>query len=283
MAARKLGLCAGGGDVPAAVAERAVSEGREVHVLAFDGVTDPELLAAYPHDFIQFDRPGQILSRLKAAGCQDICMVGGVARPDFKKLRPDLTGISLLPKVIAAARKGDDAILQVLVSFFEGHGFGVLGAHEIGEAQMVVAEGPLGKVQPQKQDQADIEKGIGIVKAIGALDIGQGAVLRQGHVIAVEAAEGTDAMLDRCAGLTGGDSIGRGGVLIKWPKPQQDHRVDMPTIGPKTVELAAAAGLNGIAVCADATLVIDRPAVQRLANDRGMFVLGVAAENGPQN
>lgn len=278
MAARKLGLCAGGGDVPSAVAERALGEGREVHILAFDGVTDPELLARFSHDIIQFDRPGHILSCLKKAQCEDICMVGGIARPDFKKLRPDFTGISLLPKVIAAARKGDDALLQLLVDFFEGHGFGVLGAHEIGEAQMVVPVGFVGKCRPDKLDDEDVGKGIGIVKAIGALDIGQGAVLRQGHVIAVEAAEGTDAMLERCAGLTGGESVGRGGVLIKWPKPQQDHRVDMPTIGPRTIELAAAAGLNGIAVCADATLIIEQPKVRQLADASGLFVIGVPAD-----
>lgn len=272
----RLGLIAGGGAVPGDVAEAAVAAGMEVFVLAFEGVTDPGLLARHPHDFIQFDRVGATLDALRRADCDSVCMVGKVARPDIARLRPDFVGIGLLPKIVAAARKGDDAILQVLVDFFQRKGFQVLGAHEIAGGVLVDQAGPLGRIAPNAEAEADIAKGIAVVEAIGALDIGQGAVVRQGLVLAVEAAEGTDLMLQRCVGL----GAGSGGVLVKLTKPGQDHRVDLPTIGVETVRGAAAAGLAGIAVEADAALIIDRAATIAAADAAGLFIQGVRRGEG---
>ena len=265
----RLGLIAGGGAVPGNVADAALAAGMDVHILAFEGVTEPELLERLPHSFIRFDKVGGTVEALRRNHCDSVCMVGKVARPDFSKLRPDMAGIGLLPKVIAAAAKGDDALLQVLVDFFEKKGFQVLGAHEI--AGDVLAEaGRLGRREPTGNDRSDIAKAVQVVDAIGALDIGQGAVVRDGLVLAVEAAEGTDRMLARC-----GDLDGTGGVLVKLTKPGQDHRVDLPTIGVATVEGASAAGLNGIAVEAGAAIIIDRAATIRLADEDGLFVIGL--------
>ncbi len=265
-----LGIIAGGGDVPGDVANAATSRGIGVHILAFEGFTEPDLLARYPHDFIQFDRVGDILSALKRGGCDSVCMVGKVARPDFSKLRPDLAGISLLPKVIAAARKGDDALLQVLVAYFQKKGFRVVGAHEIKD-DVLVGSGVLGSVTPDDAARRDIARAVEVVETLGALDIGQGAVVRDGLVLAVEAAEGTDRMLERCVDLV----KGTGGVLVKLTKPGQDHRVDMPTIGSETVRRARAAGLAGIAVEADAAMVVDRAATVAAADAAGLFIVGI--------
>ncbi len=267
---KRLGIIAGGGDVPGDVAAAAEARDIGVHVLAFDGFTEPELLARYPHDFIQFDRVGDILAALRRGGCDSVCMVGRVARPDFSKLRPDLAGISLLPKVIAAARKGDDALLQVLVGYFQKKGFRVVGAHEI-KGDVLVQEGPLGSVLPDEAAQQDIARAVVVVEALGGLDIGQGAVVRDGLVLAVEAAEGTDRMLERCVDLV----KGTGGVLVKLTKPGQDHRVDMPTIGRETVRRATAAGLSGIAVEAGAAMIVDRAATIADADRAGLFITGI--------
>ncbi len=271
----RLGLIAGGGDVPGNVADAAVEAGMDVHVLAFEGVTDADLLARFPHSFIRFDKVGGTVDALKKNRCDSVCMVGKVARPDFGKLRPDLAGISLLPKVIKAASQGDDALLQVLVDFFQKKGFRVLGAHEIA-GDVLVEAGVLGSCRPTLADDIDITKGIEVVDAIGGLDIGQGAVVQQGLVLAVEAAEGTDLMLERCVGLV----KGHGGVLVKLTKPGQDHRIDLPTIGVTTVEGAARAGLNGIAVEAGAALVIDRGSTIAAADRAGIFIVGVERPAG---
>ena len=270
---KRLGIIAGGGDVPGDVAAAAEARDIGVHVLAFDGFTEPELLARYPHDFIQFDRVGDILAALKRGGCDSVCMVGKVARPDFSRLRPDLAGISLLPKVIAAARKGDDALLQVLVGYFQKKGFRVVGAHEI-KGDVLVQAGPLGSVMPDDAARQDIARAVVVVEALGGLDIGQGAVVRDGLVLAVEAAEGTDRMLERCVDLVKGS----GGVLVKLTKPGQDHRVDMPTIGRETVRRAAAAGLSGIAVEAGAAMIVDRAATIADADRAGLFITGINRE-----
>lgn len=270
---KRLGIIAGGGAVPGDVAMAAEASGIGVHVLAFDGVTDPDLLARHPHDFIQFDRVGDILAALKRVGCDSVCMVGTVARPDFARLRPDMAGISLLPKVIAAARKGDDALLQVLVGYFQKKGFRVVGAHEI-KGDVLVPIGPLGAVKPDEAARHDIARAVTVVETLGALDIGQGAVVRDGHVLAVEAAEGTDRMLERCVGLV----KGTGGVLVKLTKPGQDHRVDMPTIGRETVRRCVAAGLSGIAVEAGAAMIVDRDGTVADADRAGLFITGISRD-----
>ncbi len=273
MRGNRLGLIAGGGDVPGDVADAALNAGMDVHVLAFEGVTEPDLLARLPHSFIRFDKVGRTVDILTREKCDTVCMVGKVARPDFGKLRPDLAGIGLLGKVIAAAARGDDALLQVLVDFFQKKGFRVVGAHEI--AGDVLAEaGVLTQAVPSERDNSDIQKAIYIIDTIGSLDIGQGAVLQDGLVLAVEAAEGTDRMLERCVGLV----KGTGGVLVKLTKPGQDHRVDMPTIGRETVRRAAAAGLSGIAVEAGAAMIVDRAATIADADRAGLFIAGINRE-----
>lgn len=270
MPSSRLGLIAGGGNVPADVAAAAEARGMTVHVLAFEGVTDPALLARYPHSFIRFDKVGGTLNALRAAGCDSVCMVGKVARPDFGKLRPDMAGIGLLPKVLAAARKGDDALLQVLVGFFQTRGMTVYGAHDIA-GEVLIGPGPMGRLKPDARAEADIAKAVTVVDRLGELDIGQGAVVRDGLVLAVEAAEGTDRMLERCVDLVAGS----GGVLVKLTKPGQDRRIDLPTIGVETVRRAHAAGLAGIATEADASMAVDRAATIRAADDLGLFITGV--------
>jgi DUF1009 family protein len=200
-----------------------------------------------------------------------------VARPDFTSLVPDLKGLMLLPKAIAAARKGDDALLRLLVGEFEKAGFAVEGAHEVME-DLSLRAGPLGAHAPSEADLADARKALEVARAIGRLDVGQAAVVAHGLVLAVEAQEGTDAMLARVAELPphlrGRPGAGVG-VLAKAPKPIQETRVDLPTIGLATLQGVARAGLAGIVGEAGRLLVLDREAVIALADELGVFVLGV--------
>jgi DUF1009 family protein len=204
-------------------------------------------------------------------------MAGAVARPDFAALKPDLRGLLALPGVISAARRGDDALLRHMVGVFEKEGFDVEGAHEV-MADLTLPAGPLGRLDATQAQRADIDRALEVVRAIGRLDVGQGAVVCDGLVLAVEAQEGTDAMLARVAGLPaairGGPDAPRG-VLAKAPKPGQEQRVDLPTIGLGTVQAAARAGLAGIAGEAGRLLVLDREQVIALADELGVFIVGV--------
>lgn len=181
---------------------------------------------------------------------------------------------------IAAAAKGDDALLRYLIAEFEHEGFRVEGAQDV-SGGLTLAAGPLGENLPGPEHEADIRRAVAVAKSIGELDIGQGAIVARGVVLAVEAQEGTDAMLRRCASLPAalkGTSDHRLGVLAKWPKPIQERRIDLPTIGVATVEGASAAGLAGIVGEAGATLVLDRPGVIAAANRLGLFIFGMEPE-----
>ncbi|MGE3142541.1 MAG: LpxI family protein [Hyphomonadaceae bacterium] len=275
--APKLAIIAGGGALPIVLAEACAEQNRPFFVARVAGFADPALDRYEGAAF----GPGEMGARnaaLKAAGCEQVVLAGVVARPDFSALRFDAHGQALLPKLIAAAGRGDDALLRVLVADFEEAGFQVLGAHEAAPA-LLIAAGALGAHAPDARAEADIAKAAAIAAALGPWDIGQGLVVCDGLVLAVEAQEGTDRMLERVAALprtVRGAPDARRGVLLKRPKPQQERRVDLPTIGVETLERAAAAGLAGIAVEAGGALVLAKDALAQRADALGLFVFGFA-------
>jgi DUF1009 family protein len=185
-------------------------------------------------------------------------------------LRPDWRAAKLFARIGYRAI-GDDGLLSAIVSELEKEGFRVIGPDQLLDGELVGA-GPLGAVLPGPQSEADIERGLSIACALGALDIGQAVIVQQGLVLGVEAIEGTDELIRRCGELR---REGPGGVLVKIEKPGQERRADRPTIGPRTVALAAEAGLAGVAVEADATIVLDQDEVIRAADRAGLFVVGV--------
>ncbi|MFE9083389.1 UDP-2,3-diacylglucosamine diphosphatase [Brevundimonas sp. NPDC003935] len=274
--APKLALIAGSGDLPIRIATRCEAEGRAVFIIRLAGFAD-EHLVRWPGVEFGMAEIGRILKAMKAEGCEAVCFAGYVNRPDFKTLKPDFKGATLLPGIVAAATKGDDALLRKILSVFEAEGYAVEGADDIlgGEA---LAAGALGAVTPTGEQLQDLKKALHVAEKSGELDIGQGAVVCDGLVLAVEAQEGTDEMLRRVAGLPA-DLRGAPGVLKgalgKAPKPIQDLRVDMPVIGPRTVELAAAAGLAGIGGFAGRLIIIDHEALVETADRLGLFVWGV--------
>lgn len=274
--AAKLGILAGSGDIPARLVAACRAAGREVFVVAFNGETDPGTVADCDHVWRDIAAVGGTVDALASAGCEEVVLIGPLRRPQFSALKPDWRGVKLLPRIIRAARAGDDALLTVVVRFLEEEGFRVVGADEI-LTDMAAPRGDLGAHAPSEEDRADIARGIEVGRALGAADVGQAVVVRAGLVLAVEAAEGTDAMLARCVGLR---QDGTGGVLVKLPKPGQERRVDLPTIGLSTVDRAVAAGLHGIAVEAGGALVVDRAAVIARADAAGLFVTGIAPGGG---
>ena len=270
-----LGLIAGLGDLPVAVAENAVATGEGVYVLRLKGFEEPRL-AAFPGAVIGLGEIGKLFALLKQAGCEDVLFAGIVKRPNFKDLKLDLRGAALLPKVLAEAGKGDDALLRLMVKEVEKQGFRVIGS-DAAHAALLAPSGLVGGPAPSEAAMSDIARGAHVVAALGDLDIGQGCVVCEGLVLAVEAQEGTDAMLDRCAALPEairGTPAARRGVLVKRPKPAQERRIDMPTVGVSTVEKVAAAGLAGLAVEAGGALMLGRAEMQESAERLGVFLYG---------
>ncbi|MBN8553367.1 MAG: UDP-2,3-diacylglucosamine diphosphatase LpxI [Caulobacterales bacterium] len=270
----RLGLIAGGGDLPIRIVEACRAQGRPVFVIRLKGYADDVLQSSEGVD-LALGEFGKCLDALKKANCAAVCLAGKVSRPDFSTFKVDLKGMTVLPGIITAAKQGDDALLRQVLKVFADAGFAVEGADDILGGDQTLPAGALGAVQPRMTDRADIEKALTVARAIGDLDVGQGAVVSSGLVLAVEAQEGTDSMLERVAGLPA-DLRGNApqGVLAKAPKPIQERRIDLPVIGVRTIELAHAAGLAGIAGPTGDLIVIDRPGVIAAADRLGLFVWG---------
>jgi UDP-2,3-diacylglucosamine hydrolase len=266
-----LGILAGSGRLPGQIAAAARAAGREVFLVGLEGFAEPAVLAPWPHEVIRILAAGRIIAALRAHGCRDLVLIGPVRRPSLFGLRPDAEGARFLARIGRAAFAGDDGLLAAVVKVFGEEGFRVLGAHEIlGEA--LGPAGLLSRAGPDALAMADIQRCVAVLNAMGKVDVGQGCVVQQGIVLAVEAAEGTDAMLTRCGALA---CPGPGGVLVKLVKPGQDRRTDLPTIGLDTIHAAGAAGLRGVAFEAGGTIVADRDAAISAADAAGLFLLGL--------
>lgn len=271
----KLGIIAGAGDLPVRLAEYCQAERRNYFVSRISGVTGAEL-ENHPGADVPLDKMGLRFDGLRAAGCDAVVLAGQVRRPDFATFAPDEQTIEMLPRILAAAGQGDDALLRALIVECEREGFTVLGAHEV-LAALLATPGAMGAHAPDERALKDIAAGAKIVAALGALDVGQAAVVCARLALAVEAQEGTDAMLARVAELPAhlrGSGDKRRGVLVKQTKPTQERRIDLPTIGAGTVERAAQAGLAGIALETGGALIVDKSNVIARADALGLFVYG---------
>lgn len=266
-----LGIIAGGGGLPVAIAEACRTEGREYFVVRMKGMAD-EALKRHPGKDVGLMEFGRCLKALRSVDCDRVCLAGYVARPDFASLKPDLTGLKYLPTLAAAAKNGDDALLRAVLAMFEQEGFQIEGVGEAASS-LLLPRGPLGRFRPLPSERSDLRRALRAARQVGATDRGQAAVARDGAVVAVETYDGTDAMLAGYA--TDAEPKGRAGVLAKVPKPDQDLRVDLPTIGVATLEAAAWAGLVGVVGEAGRLLVVDPPAVREAADRLRLFVYGV--------
>jgi DUF1009 family protein len=272
--APKLALLAGGGTLPARLAAAARGSGRDVFIVAFNGQTDPATVEGFPHIWTRMGAAGSAIARLHQEKVEELVFAGPVHRPSVSELMPDWRTLAFLARIGSRAL-GDDGLLRAVAQELEGEGFRIIGLHEI-LGGLLTPPGPVGRLLPDDQARRDIARAIEVARGLGVLDVGQGAVVQQGLVLGVEAIEGTDALLERCGPL---QRPGPGGVLVKVRKPQQDRRIDLPTIGVHTVELAAAAGLRGIAVEAGGSLVVDRAAVGETADGLGLFVVAITVDD----
>jgi DUF1009 family protein len=277
-----LALICGGGNLPLAVADSVAARGRKVLLFPLRGAADPRDYATRPHHWLYLGQYGKFARIARAAGCRELVFIGSLVRPSLRQVRLDIRALLALPGVLRAFRGGDDHLLSSIGKLFEQRGFTLRGAHEVAP-DILAPAGALTGTQPGTKEREDIALGFDFLRASGPFDVGQAVVVSGRHVLAVEAVEGTDQMLTRVAELRRNGRLrapAGSGVLVKAPKPSQDLRFDLPTIGPQTVEGVANAGLAGIAVVAGTTVIAEPERLLRVADQAGIFVVGVPAGGG---
>ena len=277
-----LAILCGAGAFPLEVAGEARRSGREPFLVGIVGATN-SAIEAYPHVWVRIGEVGKLFTALRTRAIGEMVIIGAMARPEFADLGLDWGAVKRAAGLAQLFRRGDNGLLAGIAAIFEREGVRVLGAHEIAP-RLLAPVGPVGARAASAEDEADIALGARLLEALSSFDAGQGAVVAGGRVVAIEAAEGTDAMLARAAEMRASGRLrfaGPAGVLIKAPKRGQDLRLDMPAIGPKTIEGAVRAQLRGIALAAGHVLILERDRCAREADAAGLFVAGFARAGPP--
>jgi hypothetical protein len=274
-----IGLVAAGGVMPFAVADSLTARGIDAVIFALQGACDPTAVERFRHHWISIGQVGRLEKLLRSENCRDLVFIGTLVRPALSEIRLDWGGLRVIGRVLTAFRGGDDHLLSGIGRIFEQHGFRMVGIKDVAP-DLLMPEGCLTRASPDPDAAADIARGRDVLHALSAFDIGQAAIVIDGHVVAVEDIEGTDALLARVARLRSEGRIrakSARGVLVKAPKSGQDLRFDLPTIGPRTVENAVRAQLAGIAIVAGNTIVVEPQAMIESADAAGLFVKGLPA------
>jgi len=271
----KLGILAGGGQLPVCIIEACQRIGRPFHVITFHGQATNFPHNGIPITEVRLGAGGKTLKTLRKHGVEEIILAGSIARPSLAQLRPDAWGIRFLARS-GVMKLGDDGLLSILLKTLEQEeGFRVVGVADVAP-ELLAPDGVLGTFHPSDACRDEIKHGVREALNLGAKDIGQAVVMRGSQVIGREGRAGTDVLLANVADHTpiaaGGVSEG---VLVKVAKPQQERRADLPTIGVDTVKNVARAGLAGIAVEAGGALILERDDVIEVANELKVFVVGV--------
>lgn len=274
-----IGLIAAGGVLPFAVADSLVARNISPVFFALRGICDPVQVTRFRHHWISIGQLGRLAKLLRAENCSDLVFIGALVRPGLSEIRLDWKTMRAMPSVLKAFRGGDDHLLSSVGRILEKDGFRMVGIKDVAP-DLLMPQGCLTRAAPDPGANADIVRGREVLQALSPFDIGQAAIVVDGHVLGVEDIEGTDGLLARVARLRAEGRIrakaGRG-VLVKTPKSGQDLRFDLPTLGARTIEGAAAAQLAGIAVVAGNTLVAEPQTMVEAADKAGLFVLGLPA------
>jgi UDP-2,3-diacylglucosamine hydrolase len=277
-----VGILAGSGNLPIEIRRALRAKGRDVHVVALEGSAERGTeLTDGPHDWVGIAQIKRMIGAFRANDCTEIMIAGGVRRPDILRVRPDVGFFTHLPEILQLMRGGDDRLLRKVVRFFENQGFRVRGLGELAP-ELLAPVGALASLSPDVAMGEAAMAGGRAISALARFDVGQAVIVRAGGLAAIEGAEGTDGLMQRFAEarVLVPPPVGAPVVLVKLPKPGQDLRVDLPVIGPETIENAARAGISGIAIEAGGTVVIERDRLISAADAAGIVVWGITKDAG---
>jgi len=266
----KLGILAGGGVLPRRLIDAARTGGRDVFVIAFPDQTDETTVENVPHKWLRLGAAGDMISALKEQGVEELVMGGGIRRPSLKELRPDWLATKFLARH-ALSSLGDDGLLKAVRQELERLGFRLIGPQDV-LADLLTSPGYLGEQRMSIQDEQDLARGRAILQALSPHDVGQAVIVQQGLVLGIEAIEGTAALIARAGMLR---REGEGGLLVKLAKTEQDNLMDLPAIGPDSINQMQQAGLGGIVIEAGRSIILDRAETISRANAAKIFLYGM--------
>ena len=265
-------LCviAGGGILPRKLADNFDPSGDRIFFLAFRNVTDPEVVAGRHHEWLELGEVQKAIDAMHRNNVDKVVMAGPIQRPALSSLALDIRALQMLAKGGLKAF-GDDGLLSLVAKEIEKEGIKVIGIEQILPG-VLTKEGLLAGPAPTKISWDDIKRGLQVLNSLGPCDVGQSIAVQEGIVLAIEAIEGTDQMIERAGSLQRNVS---GPILIKICKTNQDKRVDLPTAGPETVNNAIRSGFQGLALEANNSLLLDKERVIKIAEKNSFFVIGV--------
>jgi UDP-2,3-diacylglucosamine hydrolase len=272
---RAVAIIAGSGTLPLHVATSARAAGAEVFIAALAGSANVEDFKGFACETFGLGQFGGLFKALRARDITHAALIGGVIRPGLKDIKPDFGLLKHLGSMPKAFKSGDDGLLSAIIGIMEAEGVRIISALDIAPELALVHPGVMTVARPSEDAEQEIVLGLRLIETLSAFDVGQCVVVSDGRPVAIEGAEGTDAMLARVRDMRASGRLKRdtgGGVLVKTPKRGQDMRVDIPTIGPATVRHAAQAGLQGIAISIGTVLVAERTETLALANQLGLFI-----------
>lgn len=265
-----LALIAGNGNLPLEIIRSCQKRNIYLIVIGFESQIHLNEMNV-PYAQFSIGSIGKILAHLKKHNIKQIVFAGNIKRPSLKELQVDWVGAKWLQKLSLKAMKGDDALLSAILKLLEKEGFEILKPSDFLD-NLMLPVGTLTKALPTPEDYLDIERGAQILRTLSPLDVGQSVIVQQGLVLGIEAIEGTKALIERCGLLK---RQGSGGVLVKMAKAGQNKKIDLPTIGPDTIQDLKKAGLVGIAAEANLTQVVDYEQTIKLADELGLFIVEV--------
>jgi DUF1009 family protein len=271
----KVGIIAGSGRPPELLAQTLERDSIKPYIVALEGIAEPSLYKSREHVVMPIGMAGAILDWFKKNGVTEIVMTGALKRPEWRNLKVDPRGMKIIAKV-ALKSLGDDGLLRAIRKEIEADGFHLRGIHEF-VPDLLMPAGLLTRAQPASEDWETIKLGWNASQELGRQDKGQSVIAQNDTVLALEGKDGTNALMEKAAQSS--QSIGRPPILVKTCKPQQDRAIDMPSLGLKTIDLAARLGFCGIVLQAHESLLIDREAVIQACNEKGIFLYGLTPDD----
>lgn len=268
----KLAIIAGKGELPKMIIKKCQQQDREFLVILIENEPSNSDFTEFNPHIIGFGEISKALEILKTNNVKELVFAGGVTKPSMAGMKVDRKGAFLVSKILGNKFFGDNNLLSTIINFFEKEGFKVVGADQIID-DLVAKKGVLGSVKLSSEMQKDIEIGHHALEVMSDLDIGQSIVVQQKQIVGVEAIEGTDALIKRCKDLQ--FKQGSKMVLVKMKKQNQNTKIDLPALGVQTIENLANSGFAGVAVQANYCLIINQKEVIKLADEKGIFVIGI--------